>query len=56
MAEGGKVYLNQFAVEVDGGMEAADAIAEKHGLVNKGQIGALDGHFLFESHKVEKRQ
>eukprot|EP00092_Neocalanus_flemingeri_P010889 GFUD01011728.1.p2 GENE.GFUD01011728.1~~GFUD01011728.1.p2 ORF type:complete len:109 (+),score=43.49 GFUD01011728.1:157-483(+) len=52
---GEKVYHNQFAVEVEGGKEAADQLAERHGLVNTGQIGALEGHFLLESHKIEKR-
>ena len=55
MGEGEQVFLNQFAVKVEGGKEAADVLAEKHGLVNMGQIGALEGHFLLESHKVEKR-
>ena len=55
MGEVEQVFLNQFAVKLEGGKEAADVLAEKHGLVNKGQIGALEGHFLLESHKVEKR-
>ena len=55
MMSGEKVYHNQFAVKVDGGKEAADQLAERHGLVNMGQIGGLDGHFLLESHKIEKR-
>ena len=50
-----KMYHNQFAVQVEGGKEKADLLAEKHGLVNMGQIGALEGHFLLESHKIEKR-
>ena len=50
-----KVYHNQFAVEVKGGKEEADAVAERHGLVNLGQVGALVGHFLLESNKLEKR-
>ena len=55
MGEGEQVFLNQFAVKVEGGKEAADVLAEKHGLINMGQIGALEGHFLLGSHKVEKR-
>ena len=43
-----KIYHNQFAVQIEGGKEAADLLAEKHGLVNMGQIGALKGHFLLE--------
>ena len=50
-----KVYHNQFAVEVKGGKEVADQLADRHGLVNTGQIGALEGHFLLESHTIEKR-
>merc|ERR1711872_497135 len=55
MAGAGNVYHNQFAVQVKGGNEVADKIAERHGLENKGQIGNLNEHFLFESHKLEKR-
>ena len=55
MAGAGNVYHNQFAVQVKGGNEAADKVAERHGLENKGQIGNLNDHFLFESHKLEKR-
>merc|ERR1712106_764145 len=51
---GAKVYQNQFAVKVEGGKEAADDLADKHGLVNLGQVGALEGHFLLESHMLEK--
>ena len=52
---GQKVYHSQFAVEVEGGKAVADALAEKHGLVNLGQVGALQGHFLLESPRLEKR-
>ena len=45
---GEKVYYNQFAVQGEWGKEAADLLAEKHGLVNMCQIGALEGHFLLE--------
>ena len=55
MAGADKVYHNQFAVQVKGGKEAADKIAQRHGLENKGQIGNLEDHFLLESQKLEKR-
>ena len=50
-----KVFHNQFAIQVEGGKEVADQVAERHGLVNIGQIGNLENHFLLESHKIEKR-
>ena len=48
-------YHNQFAVQVDGGDEAAEAVAADHGLVNKGQIGSLPGHYLMEANHLQKR-
>ena len=50
-----QVYHNQFAVHVEGGKEVADKLAEKMGFVNTGQIGALDDHYLWEAHHIEKR-
>ena len=32
------VYTNSWAVQVDGGLSAADALATKYGFVNKGQV------------------
>jgi proprotein convertase subtilisin/kexin type 5 len=32
------VYLNQFAVHIPSGQEAADDIARKHGFTNLGQV------------------
>ena len=31
-------YLNSWAVKVGGGAEKANALAEKHGLINRGQV------------------
>ena len=31
-------YSNTWAVEVRGGAEEADALARKHGLINRGQV------------------
>ena len=31
-------YTNTWAVEVEGGKEQADAVAEKYNFVNKGQV------------------
>ena len=53
--EDGEEYHNQFAVQVDGGHEAAEAVAAAHGLVNKGQIGNLPGHYLMEANHLQKR-
>ncbi|KAH8299260.1 hypothetical protein KR018_001084, partial [Drosophila ironensis] len=44
-----------FAVRIPAGKQAADAIATKHGFINKGQIGALDDYYLFQHHHVSKR-
>lgn len=49
------VFMNEFAVHIPGGDEAADRIAEKHGFINIGKIGSLKGYYLFEHHRVHKR-
>ena len=33
-----EVYSNSWAVEVRGGHHVADALAKKHGFINKGQV------------------
>ena len=33
-----EVYSNSWAVEVKGGHHVADALAKKHGFINKGQV------------------
>ena len=55
MAEGDGVYHNQFAVEVDGGDDVADAVAARHDLLNLGSIGDLKGLYLFQANDLEKR-
>ncbi|XP_039266636.2 proprotein convertase subtilisin/kexin type 6-like isoform X2 [Styela clava] len=51
-----RTYLNQFAVNLINGDEAvAIALARKYGFVFKGQIGTLEGWYLFEDKKVHKR-
>merc|ERR1711997_550022 len=55
MAAAEKVYHNQFAVEVAGGDELADVVALRHGLLNMGKVGDLDGHYLFQSQHIQKR-
>jgi len=49
------VYLNQFAVELHGSNSYASEIARKHGFINLGQVGALEGWYLFSDPKVRKR-
>merc|ERR1711936_992615 len=49
------VFHNQFAVQIKGGEDAADGIASRHGLLNRGSIGGLQGHYLFESPHIKKR-
>jgi hypothetical protein len=41
------VYTNVWGVEVDGGRRAADALAEKYGFINKGQVGILKDIYEF---------
>ncbi len=53
-----EVYHNQFAVHVPGGSSdpgLVDSLAERHGLVSRGQIGALEDHFLLEHGRISKR-
>jgi len=49
------IYHNEFAVHIPGGPGVAQQIASKHGFVNRGQIGALENHFLFVSNRLSKR-
>lgn len=49
------VFTNQFAIHVPAGKDQADAIAEKHGFVNIGQIGSLKEYYLLEHKHVHKR-
>lgn len=41
LTSGHQVYLNQWAVAVDGGKPEADRIATEHGFVNQGQVGRV---------------
>lgn len=51
-----RTYLNQFAVNLKvGNEETALLLARKYGFVFKGQIGSLEGWYLFEDKKVHKR-
>ncbi|XP_050443201.1 furin-like protease 2 isoform X2 [Adelges cooleyi] len=49
------IYMNQFAVHIPKGSEHAEQIAAKHGYNNIGQIGSLQGFYLFEHKHVHKR-
>lgn len=50
------IYNNEFAVHIpNGGPDVADVIADKHGFINKGQVGSLKGYYLFEHKHVHKR-
>lgn len=37
-------YCNDWAVEIHGGIEMADKIADKHGFINLGQVYTPGGH------------
>ncbi|XP_064647611.1 neuroendocrine convertase 1-like isoform X2 [Lineus longissimus] len=41
-------YVNEWAVEVQGGMAQADRVARELGYTNEGKIGALDDHYSFK--------
>ncbi|KAI8035334.1 furin-like protease 2 isoform X2 [Drosophila gunungcola] len=49
------MYTNEFAVNIPAGKHVADVIANKHGFINRGQIGSLDNYYLFQHHHVSKR-
>lgn len=49
------IYHNEFAVWIPNGKGIADSIADKHGFVNRGQIGSLKNYYLFEHPHVRKR-
>ena len=50
------IFHNHFAVYIkDGTSEEAQALADKHGFINQGQIGDLKGYFLFHHNSVHKR-
>lgn len=50
------MYNNQFAVNIPNASEVlVQLIAEKHGFRSLGQVGSLDGYFLFEHDHVHKR-
>ncbi|XP_060876735.1 furin-like protease 2 isoform X2 [Metopolophium dirhodum] len=49
------IYMNQFAVHIPKGSGQAEQIAAKHGFNNIGQIGSLEGFYLFEHKHVHKR-
>ena len=38
------VYLNQWAVEIDGGPGVADAVAAENGFRNLGQVRFIESH------------
>ena len=38
------VYLNQWAVQIDGGPNVADAVAADNGFRNLGQVRSIDGN------------
>lgn len=50
-----KVYLNQWAVYIEGGKLVADRVAQTNGYTNLGQIGSLENYYLFEHRRLMKR-
>eukprot|EP00118_Oscarella_pearsei_P006471 m.29220 g.29220 ORF g.29220 m.29220 type:complete len:693 (+) comp31150_c0_seq3:24-2102(+) len=48
-------YLNDWAVEVDGGRQVADSLAAKYGYVNIGPIGSLESFFQFRRRSHPRR-
>uniref|UniRef100_A0A8C5CXR3 Neuroendocrine convertase 1 n=1 Tax=Gadus morhua TaxID=8049 RepID=A0A8C5CXR3_GADMO len=58
LSYGDRQYLNEWAVEVPGGLRAADTIAKELDYELVRQIGALENHFLFKhrSHPSRMRR
>ncbi|KAK9702476.1 Peptidase S8 pro-domain [Popillia japonica] len=57
-AEGSRtppLFNNEFAVHIPEGHAAANDVADRHGFVNRGQVGSLKGYYLFEHKHVHKR-
>ncbi|XP_028660609.2 neuroendocrine convertase 1 [Erpetoichthys calabaricus] len=50
-----KQYVNEWAVEIPGGLDAAKAIAEELGYELVRQIGALENHYLFKHQSHPRR-
>ena len=42
-------YSNTWAVEVRGGAEEADALAQKHGLINRGQVSYYNSSQVYQA-------
>ncbi len=54
----GEVFHNHFAVHVVGGSKEptrVDQLARRHGLINRGQVGSLQDHFVLENPRLAKR-
>lgn len=49
LAADGAHFTNQFAVRVAGAGQAADRVAAKHGFVNRGQVGIVLFHSIFDN-------
>ena len=41
-------YSNTWAVEVRGGAEEADVLAQKHGLINRGQVSYYNSSQVYQ--------
>jgi hypothetical protein len=50
-----EVYINQFAVHIEGGHHVASRVARETGFTNLGQIGTLEDHYLFEAPHRKRR-
>ncbi|XP_078485730.1 furin-like protease kpc-1 isoform X2 [Ciona intestinalis] len=49
-----RVYLNEFAVEIPPDRDANE-VARNHGFMNLGQVGNLEGWYIFKDHRIRKR-
>ncbi|XP_030623096.1 proprotein convertase subtilisin/kexin type 5 [Chanos chanos] len=50
-----RLYTNRWVVKITGGQGTADALAEKYGFLNMGQIGSLEGYYQFLHRGTMKR-
>ncbi|XP_036384685.1 neuroendocrine convertase 1 [Megalops cyprinoides] len=55
LAAGNRQYVNEWAVEIPGGLDAARAIAKELDYELVRQIGALENHYLFKHHSHPRR-
>nr|CAB3264714.1 furin-like protease kpc-1 [Phallusia mammillata] len=49
------IYLNEFAVDVPGGIMVANAVAKRYGFINTGPVEELEDWYIFTNRRLRKR-